>query len=123
MGRFVRRRGLLRNHDPARWRRGVAHRSAPWVVVLPLALAGGGPGPAPAASREGSALVVVVRPGPPTWCAGANGAPSGLDHDLLERFAREQKLPLVVVLADSATRLISKVSRGEGHIGGGGLFQ
>jgi len=101
----------------------VAHRSAPWVIVLALALAGCGPEPAPPPSPEGNALVVVVRPGPTTWFAGPNGAPSGLDHDLLERFAREQKLPLVVVVADSATTLMSKVSRGEAHIGAGGLFQ
>jgi len=67
--------------------------------------------------------VVVVRPGPTTWFAGENGEPSGLDHDLLQRFAREQKLPLVVVVADSATTLMSKVSRGDAHIGAGGLFQ
>ena len=94
----------------------MAHRSAPWVVVLALALAGCGPEPAPPPSPEGNALVVVVRPGPTTWFAGPNGAPSGLDHDLLERFAREQKLALVVVVADNATTLMSKVSRGEGLV-------
>jgi len=87
-----------------------------------LAACGREPTPPPP-SPEGNALVVVVRPGPTTWFAGENGEPSGLDHDLLQRFAREQKLPLVVVVADSATTLMSKVSRGEAHIGAGGLLQ
>jgi len=77
----------------------------------------------PPPSPDGNALIVVVRPGPTTWFAGENGEPSGLDHDLLQRFAREQKLPLMVVVADSATTLMSKVARGEAHIGAGGLFQ
>jgi membrane-bound lytic murein transglycosylase F len=77
---------------------------------------------APPPSAEGNALVVVVRPGPVTWFAGADGAPTGLDHDLLERFAHEQKLPLMIVVADSASTLMRKVARGEAHIGAGGLY-
>jgi membrane-bound lytic murein transglycosylase F len=77
------------------------------------------PTPAPAVN----ALIVVVRPGPTTWFAGENGRPAGLDHDLIERFAREQKLPLMVVVAENATQLISKVAHGDAHIGAGGLFQ
>ena len=86
-------------------------------------LAACGREPAPPPSPEGNALIAVVRPGPTTWFAGENGEPSGLDHDLLQRFAREQKLPLMVVVADNATTLMSKVGRGEAHIGAGGLFQ
>jgi membrane-bound lytic murein transglycosylase F len=66
--------------------------------------------------------VVVVRPGPATWFAGPDGSPAGLDHDLLERFAHEQKLPLMIVVADSASSLMRKVARGEAHIGAGGLL-
>ena len=92
-------------------------------MLLALALAACQREPAPPPSPEGNALVVVVRPGPTTWFAGENGEPSGLDHDLLQRFAREQKLPLMVVVADNATTLMNKVGRGEAHIGAGGLFQ
>jgi membrane-bound lytic murein transglycosylase F len=88
-----------------------------------LLLNGCGSEQAPAPTPEGNALVVVVRPGPTTWFAGGDGLPSGLDHDLIQRFASEQKLPLVVVVADSAATLMTKVSRGEAHIGAGGLFQ
>jgi membrane-bound lytic murein transglycosylase F len=65
---------------------------------------------------------VVVRPGPTTWFAGPDGAPTGLDHDLIERFAHEQKLPLMIVVADSASSLMRKVARGQAHMGAGGLF-
>jgi len=113
----------LRNPDPARWRRRIQPRGGPWLVALALLLTACGREPAPPPSPEGNALIVVVRPGPTTWFAGENGEPDGLDHDLLQRFAREQKLPMSVVVADSATALMTKVARGEAHIGAGGLFQ
>lgn len=65
----------------------------------------------------------MVRPGPTSWFAGANGEPAGLEHDLLQRFAHEQKVPLMVVVADSASGLMKKVARGEAHVGAGGLLQ
>jgi membrane-bound lytic murein transglycosylase F len=88
-----------------------------------LMLCGCGSETAPAPTPAGNALIVVVRPGPTTWFAGGNGQPVGLDHDLIQRFASEQKLPLMIVVAANATQLMSKVSRGEAHIGAGGLFQ
>ncbi|HEY1328465.1 MAG TPA: membrane-bound lytic murein transglycosylase MltF [Casimicrobiaceae bacterium] len=88
-----------------------------------LVLCGCGPTQEPPSTTAGNALIVVVRPGPTTWFAGENDRPAGLDHDLIERFAREQKLPLMVVVAQNATQLMSKVARGEAHIGAGGLFQ
>jgi membrane-bound lytic murein transglycosylase F len=101
----------------------VHRRATGLACIAALALAGCGPEPVPAPSPEGNALIVVVRPGPTTWFAGDSGLPTGLDHDLLHRFAQEQKLPLMVVVADNATTLMAKVSRGEAHIGAGGLFQ
>jgi membrane-bound lytic murein transglycosylase F len=88
-----------------------------------LMLCGCGSDTAPPPTPAANALIVVVRPGPTTWFAGENGRPVGLDHDLIERFASEQKLPLMVVVAQNATQLMSKVGRGEAHIGAGGLFQ
>ena len=90
---------------------------------MALLLGGCAPEAIPPPAPEGHALIVVVRPGPTAWFAGANGEPAGLEHDLLQRFAREQKLPLMVVVADSASGLMSKVARGEAHVGAGGLFQ
>jgi len=86
-------------------------------------LAGCAPEAIPPPAPDGHALIVVVRPGPTSWFAGENGQPAGLEHDLLQRFASEQKLPLMVVVADSASGLMSKVARGEAHVGAGGLFQ
>jgi len=122
-GVSIRRRGLVRFTDPARWRDGAWRHTPLFASAVALLLNGCGPEPAPAPTPEGNALVVVVRPGPTTWFAGGDGLPSGLDHDLIQRFASEQKLPLVVVVADSASTLMTKVSRGEAHIGAGGLFQ
>jgi membrane-bound lytic murein transglycosylase F len=93
------------------------------AAAVALLLGGCGPDPDPAPSPEGNALVVVVRPGPTTWFAGANGMPAGLDHDLIERFASEQKLPLMVVVANSTAAVMTQVRRGRAHIGVGGLSE
>ena len=93
------------------------------ACAFALALGGCSRDAAPPPSPEGNALIVVVRPGPTTWFAGPSGEPTGLDHDLLQRFAAEQKLPLMIVVADSASTLIRKVARGEAHLGAGGLFE
>jgi len=68
-------------------------------------------------------LVVAVRPGPASWFPGPDGAPTGFDHDLLTRFAREQNLPLRIVVVESAAALLKQVATGRVHIGAGGLFQ
>jgi membrane-bound lytic murein transglycosylase F len=73
--------------------------------------------------REAQTLVVAVRPGPGSWFPGPDGAPQGLDHDLIERFARERKLPLTVVTVPDAGALIERVVAGEAHIGVGGLYR
>jgi membrane-bound lytic murein transglycosylase F len=91
------------------------------MLVAALLTGACAPAPAPAPSPEGNALIVVVRPGPTTWFAGAGGVPTGLDHDLIQRFADEQKLPLMIVVADSAGAVMARVQRGQAHIGTGGL--
>lgn len=73
--------------------------------------------------REAQTLVVAVRPGPGSWFPGPDGAPQGLDHDLVERFARERKLPLTVITVSDAGALIDRVVAGEAHVGIGGLFR
>ncbi len=93
------------------------------VAAAALLATGCAPEPAPLPAADANALVVVVRPGPTSWFAGADGKPAGIDHDLIERFAREQNVPLVVVVTDSAPSLMAKVGRGQAHIGAGGLFQ
>jgi membrane-bound lytic murein transglycosylase F len=87
-----------------------------------IVLAGCGPGPLKP-PREMHELVVAVRPGPTTWFPGPDGEPAGFDHDLLVRFAREQNLPLRVVIVESAAALLAQVAAGKVHMGAGGLFQ
>lgn len=76
----------------------------------------------PAAPAQQASLSVVVRPGPTTWFAGPNGHTSGLDHDLLTRFARERGLVLKVAFADDGESILKRVANGEAQIGAGGLF-
>ena len=73
--------------------------------------------------REAQTLVVAVRPGPGSWFPGPDGAPQGLDHDLIERFARERRLPLTVVTVSDAVALLDRVASGEAHVAIGGLYR
>lgn len=75
------------------------------------------------APNEAQTLVVAVRPGPGSWFPGPDGTIQGLDHDLIERFARERGLPLTVVTVPDAGALIDRVVAGEAHVGIGGLFR
>ena len=76
----------------------------------------------PAAPAHRASLDVVMRPGPTSWFTGPNGRASGLDHDLLARFARERGLALKVVLADDTASLMDSVASGDAQLGAGGLF-
>src|SRR5437762_14000032 len=78
------------------------------------------PPPVRAPSNE---IVAAVRPGPASWFPGADGEPSGFDHELLIRFAREQSRPLRIITVRSASELLAKVMAGEADVGMGGLFQ
>ena len=81
-------------------------------------------GPSPPAPRPlANEIVAAVRPGPASWFPGPDGEPSGFDHDLLVRFAREQSRPLRIISVSSAAELLAKVENGEADIGVGGLFQ
>lgn len=73
--------------------------------------------------EEAQTLVVAVRPGPASWFPGPDGTTQGIDHDLIERFAREKGVPLTVVTVSDAGALIERVVAGEAHVGIGGLFR
>src|SRR6266480_8087394 len=77
----------------------------------------------PPARQHTDEIVAAVRPGPASWFPGPDGEPSGFDHDLLIRFAREQSRPLRIITVRSASELLAKVVTGEADIGIGGLFQ
>ena len=99
-----------------------ALRSAVTLAAALLLFAGCGPKIQPT-PQEMNELVVAVRPGPAAWFPGPEGLPSGFDHDLLTRFAREQNLPLRVIIVESAATLLADVAAGKAHLGAGGLFQ
>ena len=92
------------------------------LIAAAAIVAACGPSELPS-PQDARTLVVVVRPGPGSWFPGPDGTPQGLDHDLIDRFARERKLPLTIVTVSDATALIDRVVAGEAHIGIGGLFR
>jgi len=92
------------------------------AVLLALLVAACTP-PSPREPLPRDRLVVAVRASPACWAAGPDGNPQGLEHDLLQKFAAESKLPLVVVPVASASALAAKVANGEAHLGLGGLYR
>ena len=112
----------MRDHATAGTTRRALRSALALCCGTPMIFAGCGPGPLPP-PQELHELVVVVRPGPTTWFPGPDGEPVGFDHDLLQRFAREQHLPLRVVIVESAATLLAQIAAGKAHIGTGGLFQ
>jgi len=80
-------------------------------------------GPLPRDPLPHDRLVVAVRASPACWQLGPDGAPQGLEHDLLQRFAEESRLPLVVVPVASASELASRLASGEAHLGVGGIYR
>ena len=110
----------MRVAPSSRCRSGCARRAAALAIAALAAACGQQELPPP---QDAQTLVVVVRPGPGSWFPGPDGAPQGLDHDLIDRFARERKLPLTVVTVSDATALIGRVVAGEAHIGIGGLYR
>jgi membrane-bound lytic murein transglycosylase F len=94
------------------------------IVGAIVLFAGCGPEPPPLPPPpQRHEIVVAVRPGPASWFPGADGADTGFDHDLLTLFAREQNLPLRVVIVESAAALLAQVAAGKVHVGAGSLFQ
>jgi membrane-bound lytic murein transglycosylase F len=77
----------------------------------------------PHPDRGPSGLNVVVLAGPSTWFNAPNGVESGLDHDLLTRFAHERGVPINITFVDGAAALLSKLRSGDAQLGAGGLFQ
>jgi len=97
-----------------------AARLAALAIAAIVAACGVSELPSP---EEAQTLVVAVRPGPASWFPGPDGTLQGIDHDLIERFAREKGLPLTVVTVSDAGALIERVVAGEAHVGIGGLFR
>src|SRR5881227_2720812 len=101
----------------------VAHRAGLRVLAGLLTLLSACEPSPPPSRQHADEIVVAMRPGPASWFPGPDGGPSGFDHDLLIRFAREQSRPLRIIHVQSASELFAKVVAGEADIGIGGLFQ
>ena len=109
----------MRADTPSRCR---PDRARTALIAAAAIVAACGPSELPT-PQEARTLVVVVRPGPGSWFPGPDGAPQGLDHDLIDRFARERKLPMTVVTVSDATALLDRVVAGDAHVGIGGLYR
>jgi membrane-bound lytic murein transglycosylase F len=72
---------------------------------------------------KANVLSVIVRPAPGTWFLGMHDTPEGFEHDLIARFARDSKLDLAAVTADSASDLLRTVAHGDAMVGLGGLYR
>jgi len=103
-------------HDPAR----LAAPAVAFAVAALVTACGVSELPPP---DDAKTLVVAVRPGPGSWFPGPDGKPQGLDHELIERFARERGLPLTIVAVPDAGALLERVAAGEAHVGIGGLYR
>ncbi len=76
--------------------------------------------PPPDVAKE---LVVLIRPGPVVFFPGPDGTPIGFDADLARLFADELHVPVRFVPVTSTSEMMTAISRGEGHIGAGGLLR
>ena len=103
--------------------RSLCRRSVIGVSAAALLIFSGCERALPHPDRGPPGLNVVVLAGPSTWFSAPNGLESGLDHDLLTRFARERGVPLNITIVDGAAALLSKLRSGDAQLGAGGLFQ
>jgi len=113
----------MRDRAFARAFRCICRRSTIGVCAAALLAFSGCERAPPHPDRGPPGINVVVLPGPSTWFTGPNGVTSGLDHDLLTRFAAERGVPLSVAFADGPSDLFARLRSGQAQLGAGGLFQ
>jgi membrane-bound lytic murein transglycosylase F len=70
---------------------------------------------------EAAELVVVTRNSPTTRYTDADGNYAGLEHDLVEMFARELGVPVRFVEADSYADVLPRLERHQAHMAAAGL--
>ncbi len=87
------------------------------ILAVVLAACGRSPSPPPPVEDE---LIVALRPGPATWFTGTDDQAAGIDYDLLQAFAKIEKLKLKVVAASDPERVLRE---GNGvRIAAGGVY-
>lgn len=71
--------------------------------------------------REAGELVVITRNSPTTYYENTDGAYAGLEHDLVEAFARSLGLPVRWVVASRFADILPAVREGRVHFAAAGL--
>lgn len=72
--------------------------------------------------KEGDELVVLTRNAPTTWYEGREG-PTGLEHDLINSFARRNSLKVRFEVLESLDDILNAIQLGKGHIAAAGITQ
>jgi len=94
------------------------------IVILGLCaslVACGGPAKPIPAARETGELVVVTRNGPTTYYEDAQGEHAGLEHDLVELFARELGFQVRWIVATEFQDILPTVIRRQAHFAAAGM--
>src|SRR3982750_906540 len=110
---------VMRDRAFARAFRCICRRSTIGVCAAALLAFSGCERAPPHPDRGPPGINVVVLPGPSTWFTGPNGVTSGLDHELLTRFASERGVPLNVTFADGPSDLFARLRSGQAQLGAG----
>ncbi len=96
-----------------------AHSS--FIPLLALAIWLTGCSRLPEPPWQTGELVVLTRLGPTTYYFDADGAPTGLEYDLVKRFAAAQGWQVKFELAANLEELYTRLERGEAHFAAAGL--
>ena len=91
------------------------------VLLLAAAVALSGCSRVPDPPWQTGELVVLTRFSPTTYYYDADGAPTGLEYDLVRRFAQAQGWTVRFELAASLEELFARLQRGEAHFAAAGL--
>jgi len=91
------------------------------VLLLAAAVALSGCSRVPDPPWQTGELVVLTRFSPTTYYYDADGAPTGLEYDLVRRFAQAQGWTVRFELAASLEELFARLERGEAHFAAAGL--
>lgn len=92
-----------------------------FILLLAIVILHAGCSRQPAPPWQSGELVVLTRLSPTTYYFDADGAPTGLEHDLVKRFADTYGWRVRFELAASLEELFSRLERGEAHFAAASL--
>lgn len=91
------------------------------ILLLAAAILHTGCSRVPAPPWQTGELVVLTRFSPTTYYLDADGEPTGLEYDLVRRFADAQGWTVRFELASSLEEMFARLERGEAHLAAAGL--